>query len=46
MKEFADDNMNPYENGRVETTEAGEIARCEQYLLFSQCFQKIFAADE
>ena len=45
MKEFADDNFWIYENGRkfskrVENTERrGEIARNEQFLLFSQCFQ-------
>ena len=31
---------------RVETTVGkGEIARCQQFLLFPQCFQKICAAD-
>ena len=46
MKEFADDNFKFHENGRnlykqVENTvEKGEIARYEQFLLFSQCFQK------
>ena len=46
MKEFADDNFKFDENGRkffkqVENTVGkGEIARYEQFLLFSQCFQK------
>ena len=46
MKEFADDNFKFDENGRklcewVENTVGkGEIARSEQFLLFSQCFQK------
>ena len=44
LKEFADNNFD--ENGRklfkrVENTEGkGEIDRCEQFLLFPQCFQK------
>ena len=46
LKEFADDNFKFDENGRklskrVENTAGkGEIARYEQFLLFSQCFQK------
>ena len=46
LKEFADDNFKFDENGRklskwVENTVGkGEIARYEQFLLFSQCFQK------
>ena len=46
MKEFADHNFKFDENGRkfskrVENTVGkGEIARYEQFLLFSQCFQK------
>ena len=46
MKEFADDNFKFDENGRklskrVENTVGKEeIARYEQFLLFSQCFQK------
>ena len=46
LKEFADDNFKFDENDRklskrVENTvRKGEIARCEQFLLFSQCFQK------
>ena len=46
LKEFADDNFKFNENGRklskwVENTVGkGEIARYEQFLLFSQCFQK------
>ena len=51
LKEFADDNFNLNENGRnfskrVENN-AGkeEIARYEQFLLFSQCFQKTYTAD-
>ena len=51
LKEFADDNMKFYENGRnfSEMNEnavgKGEIARCEQFLLFPQCFQETFTAD-
>ena len=51
MKEFADDNFKFDEDGRkfsgwVETTVGkGEIARCEQFLLFPQCFQKTCTAD-
>ena len=51
MKEFADDNLERYENGRkfskrVENTvEKGEITRYEQFLLFPQCFQKTCTAD-
>ena len=46
LKEFADDNFKFDENGRklskwVENTVGkGEIARYEQFLLFTQCFQK------
>ena len=46
MKEFADDNFKFDEDGRklskqVENTVGkGEIARYEQFLLFSLCFQK------
>ena len=46
MKEFADENFKFDENGRrlskqVENNVGkGEIARYEQFLLFSQCFQK------
>ena len=46
LKEFADDNFKLDENGRklsklVENTVGkGEIARCEQFLLFPLCFQK------
>ena len=46
LKDFADDNFKYDENGRklskrVENTVGkGEIARYEQFLLFSQCFQK------
>ena len=46
LKEFADDNFKLEENGRkvskrVENTvRKVEIARFEQFLLFSQCFQK------
>ena len=45
-KRFADDNFNYDENGRklskrVENTVGkGEIAHYEQFLLFSQCFEK------
>ena len=47
LKEFADDNFQFDENGRklskqVENTAGkGEIARCEQFLLLPQCFQKV-----
>ena len=43
--EFADDNIKLNENGRKfsrlvkNTVGKGEIARYEQFLLFSQCFQ-------
>ena len=46
MKEFADDNFKFDENGReflkmVENTvEKREVACYEQFLLFTQCFQK------
>ena len=46
MKEFADNNFKLDEKGRefikrVENTAGkGEIARYEQFLLFTQCFQK------
>ena len=45
LKEFSDNNFKIVENGRklskpVENTVGkGEIARYEQFLLFSQCFQ-------
>ena len=51
LKDFTDDNLKFYENGRkcskrVENTvRRGEIARNEQFLLFPQCFQKTFTAD-
>ena len=51
MKEFADDNSKFDENGRqffkqVENTVGKrEIACYEQFLLFSQCFQKTCTAD-
>ena len=51
LKEFADDNLKFDENGRkfsrtVENTVGkGENARYEQFLLFSQCFQKTSTAD-
>ena len=51
LKELADDNLKFDENGikfseRVENTAGkGEIARCEQFLLFPQCFQKTCTAD-
>ena len=51
MKEFADDNFIFDENDitfskRVENTVGkGEIARHEQFLLFTQCFQKTCTAD-
>ena len=51
LREFADNNFKFDENGgkfseRVENTvEKGEIARSEQFLVFSQSFQKTCAAD-
>ena len=51
LKEFADDNFRFDENGikffnRLENTvRKGEIACYEQFLLFSQCFQKTCTAD-
>ena len=51
LKEFADDNFKLDDNGRkfskrVENTVGkGEIALYEQFLLFSQCFQKTCTAD-
>ena len=51
LKDFADDNLKFDENGRkvskwVENTVGkGEIARCEQFLLFPQCFQKTCTVD-
>ena len=51
LKEFADNNFNFDENGikffdRLENTvRKGEIARYEQFLLFSQCFQKTCTAN-
>ena len=49
LKEFAEDNFKFDENGRklskwVENTVGkGQIARCEQFLLFPRCFQKAFS---
>ena len=46
LKQSADDNFTFHENSRkfskpVENTVGkGEIAHCEQFLLFPQCFQK------
>ena len=51
LKEFVDDNFKFDENSRkfskrVENTVGkGEIARCEQFLLFPQCFPKTCTAD-
>ena len=51
-KEFADDNFKFDLNGRKftkleeNTVGKGEIARDEQFLLFSQCFQKTSSADK
>ena len=51
LKEFADNNFKLDEKDRkfskwVENTVGkGEIARYEQFLLFSQCFQKTCTAD-
>ena len=47
LKEFADDNFKFDENGikffnRLENTvRKGEIARYGQFLIFSQCFQRL-----
>ena len=49
LKEFADDSLKFDENGRklsklVENTVGkGEIPCYEQFLLFPQCFQKVFS---
>ena len=51
LKEFADDNFKFDENGRTfskqveDTAGKREIARCEQFLLFPQCFQRTCSAD-
>ena len=51
LKEFADDNFEFDKNGRMfskrveNTAGKGEIARCQQFLLFPQCFQKIYTVD-
>ena len=52
LEEFADYNFNFDENGnefsknvQENTWGKGEIARCEQFLLFTHCFQKTCAAD-
>ena len=51
LKELADDNFEADENGRkfskwvLNTVRKGEIARNEQFLLFSQCFQKTCTVD-
>ena len=51
LKEFADDNFEFDENGgkfskRVENAVGkGEIARCEQFLLFPQSFEMTCIAD-
>ena len=48
LKQFADDNFEFDENSRkfskrVENTVGkGEIARYEHFLLFPQCFQKVY----
>ena len=52
LKEFADDKFRFDKHDRkfykrVENTVGkGEISRYEQFLLFSQCFQKTCAADK
>ena len=52
LKEFADDNFKFDENvakfsKMVENTVGkGEISRCEQFLLFPQCFQNTYTADK
>ena len=51
LKEFADNNLKLDENRgefskRVDNTmRNGEIARCEQFLLFTKCFHKSFTTD-
>ena len=51
LKEFAEDNFKLDENDRMfskqieNTAGNGEIAHYEQFLLFSQCFQKTCSAD-
>ena len=51
LKDFADENFIVDENGgkffkRIENTVGkGEIARYEQFLLFTQCFQKTCTTD-
>ena len=51
LKQSADNNFKIDENGRkfskwVENTVGnGEIACYEQFLLFPQCFQKVYTAD-
>ena len=51
LKEFADDNSKFDENGRMfsewveNTVGKREIDRCEQFLHFSQCFQKTCTTD-
>ena len=51
LKEFAGENFKFDENGREFSKQVenivgkGEIARDEQFLLFSQCFQKTCTAD-
>ena len=52
LKDFADDNFRFAESGqkfskRVENTVGkGEIACYEEFLVFPQCFQKIYTADK
>ena len=51
FKKFADDNFKCDENGRKfskwleNTVGKGKNARNEQFLFFSQCFQKTYTAD-
>ena len=51
MKEFTDDNFKFDKYGRTfskwleNTVGKGEIARYEQFLLFSRCFQKACTVD-
>ena len=51
LKEFADNNFKFDENSRMfskwveNTVGKGEIARYEQFLLFSQCFQETCIED-
>ena len=45
LKEFADDNFEPDEKRVKNTVRKGEIACYQQFLLFSEYFQKTCTAD-